>query len=383
MRPGDTEADLDLLKASFMLPPHRLRSYAATLPEDGWVVELDGNIVAGLRAERLAQVLGGRSVTAAAVFGVKVGPECRGRGIGRALMRRMLVDLRSEGIGLATLYPTDARAYRGAGFEVAGAHNRYGIRSDRLESRATLGVERLSNPSVEVLDATYAQFASEETGLLIRSSRWWEARTLMPTESEPPQCFVIPGEHGLRGYLLLDRHDEGKLPYFTTHLRDLVWQDAEALLTLLAVAAGNVAVSPSVTWPGSDNDPVFAELDFSAATVTDRRLWMTRVLDPRLVLSARGFPATLGGRLTLQIEDSQLPENEEPFDLAIEGGRGVTGPATRDPIRMSIPTLAAIITGWLDPRAAARLGRIAGAGETDLELLAQALSGRPWLMEIF
>ena len=62
----------------------------------------------------------GRAVRMAGVGGVKVAPEQRGRGTGRALMTELLRVIADRGYPLSVLYPATAPLYRSLGWELGG-----------------------------------------------------------------------------------------------------------------------------------------------------------------------------------------------------------------------------------------------------------------------
>ncbi|HEX4082524.1 MAG TPA: GNAT family N-acetyltransferase, partial [Acidimicrobiales bacterium] len=62
----------------------------------------------------------GRPVRMAGVGGVKVAPEERGRGTGRALMTELLRQIAGQGYTLSVLFPATVPLYRSLGWELAG-----------------------------------------------------------------------------------------------------------------------------------------------------------------------------------------------------------------------------------------------------------------------
>jgi predicted N-acetyltransferase YhbS len=81
----------------------------------------DGDRLAGTAVfYDLRQWWYGRAVPMAGVAGVKVAPEDRGRGIGRALMTALTELMTGRGYPLAVLYPATMSIYRSLGWEIAG-----------------------------------------------------------------------------------------------------------------------------------------------------------------------------------------------------------------------------------------------------------------------
>ena len=62
----------------------------------------------------------GRAVPMAGVAGVKVAPEYRGQGVGRALMTALTELMAERGYPLSVLYPATMTIYRSLGWEIAG-----------------------------------------------------------------------------------------------------------------------------------------------------------------------------------------------------------------------------------------------------------------------
>src|ERR1700756_3040081 len=67
----------------------------------------------------------GRPVKMAGVASVKVAPEHRGRGVGRALMTELLGRIAERGFPLSALYPATMPIYRSLGWELAGGRDQF------------------------------------------------------------------------------------------------------------------------------------------------------------------------------------------------------------------------------------------------------------------
>src|ERR1700722_9431798 len=78
----------------------------------------------------------GRPVKMAGVASVKVAPEHRGRGIGRALMTESLNLIAARGYPLSALYPATMPIYRSLGWELTGAKHRFTVPARSLHGLA-------------------------------------------------------------------------------------------------------------------------------------------------------------------------------------------------------------------------------------------------------
>src|SRR5215469_14001721 len=121
----DIEAELDLRRRAFgpvstAQLPAWLTSMRTSI-EAGTTVGAfdDGRLVGSARYHAMQQWWHGRSMPMAAVGGVKVAPEMRGRRIGTAMMARLLADIAGRGYPVSALYPATAPLYRSFGWEQA------------------------------------------------------------------------------------------------------------------------------------------------------------------------------------------------------------------------------------------------------------------------
>src|ERR1700753_1473577 len=84
----------------------------------------------------------------AAVAGVKVTPEERGRGTGRAMMSRLLAEIAAAGYPLSALYPTTAPVYRSCGYEFAGFKYETTVPARELARLLRRGEDRAASPGL-------------------------------------------------------------------------------------------------------------------------------------------------------------------------------------------------------------------------------------------
>lgn len=79
-----------------------------------------GQMIGSARYYDLRQWWHGRALPLAGVAGVKIAPEARGRGIGRALMTGLVSAMSERGYPLSVLYPSTLGFYQAFGWEQAG-----------------------------------------------------------------------------------------------------------------------------------------------------------------------------------------------------------------------------------------------------------------------
>ena len=93
-----------------------------------------GRLVGAARYLDLRQWWHGRAVPMAGVGGVKVAPEARGRGVGRALMTELIGAMAERGYSLSRALSGDRALYRSLGWEMAGGFYRAEIPGRSLGS---------------------------------------------------------------------------------------------------------------------------------------------------------------------------------------------------------------------------------------------------------
>src|SRR6185436_7073115 len=106
MEERDRDRVVALHAQAFQVPEYRLARQRNMALDKGWVITRHGDVVGGLRVDLVGQFFGGRSVPCAVITAVKLAPEARGAGLGRALMTEVVRALSAKGVTLSTLYPS-------------------------------------------------------------------------------------------------------------------------------------------------------------------------------------------------------------------------------------------------------------------------------------
>ena len=282
----------------------------------------DGDLLVGTALYHdMRQWWYGRAVPMAGVAGVKVAPEYRGRGVGRALMTGLAELMTERGYPLSVLFPATMTIYRSLGWEIAG--HRY---EAVLPSRALATL-----PRADVKAAAVRRPGPDDAAGVLevigRAHR--EARDCGPVawdEGVVRRWLTRPGWYADRDrYAYLSR--DGFLAYNWQQghaeivVGRLVAATAPDTAALWAVAASNASVAETVRAVVGPSDPIWWMLREQDANIAERESWMLRLLDAPAAIAARGFPA-MDLAAPLLIADDLRPANAGRWELTVRSGQG-------------------------------------------------------------
>lgn len=398
----DLDAELDLRHRSF--GPMRASDREERLADlDPFVANSrlqgawDGTVLVGSAMfHDMRQWWGGRVVPMAGVGGVKVAPEARGRGVGKALMTDLLGTLARRGYPLSALYPATAHLYRSLGWELAGGHYRAEVRGRSLgslippdpEVPGDAGLDG-GRPAVRRATPDDAGAVIEVLGAVHAGARdcgpcTWDQASVRRWLAEPdffgylaPDGFLRYGWHG-RGSREIMIHS---LQAASARTARALWGIVASHATVTEVVHANVRPDDPICWLTSEQD-VNVRLDWR---------WMLRVIDPRAAIEGRGFPAGVSISVPIVLADPDLPANAGLYLLEIGDGRGYLAPGLTErtaespapaPVRLGPRGFAALYAGT--PMATLRqAGLVAGGdAQADAELDA-AFAGRAFMLDLF
>jgi predicted acetyltransferase len=329
----------------------------------------DGSVLIGsARFHDMRQWWHGRSLPAAAVAGVKVAPECRGQGIGTALMTALLAELARRRYPVSVLYPATVSLYRSLGFELAGARYETVLPARSLGSlisgdfpaQQAAGALRRAVPDdaaevIAVLGAVHA--ALRDCGPVTRDLevvRRWLA---------DPRHFSYLAADGFLAYRWADGHD-GIL------VNRAVAASEPTAREIWGIVASHASMARTVRAYLAPSDPLSWLTREADADLARRRRWMLRLLDAPAAITARGFPAGARLAVALQVDDKAQPGNCGLWSLHVSGGRGSftpfeTGRRSRlppaSPVTLGARGLAALYAGV--PMSVLRRSGLAAGGD--------------------
>jgi predicted acetyltransferase len=355
-----------------------------------------GRLVGSALYHDMRQWWYGRPVPMAGVAGVKVAPEYRGQGVGRALMTALAALMAEHGYPLSALYPATMHIYRSLGWEIAG-HRHEALLSPRALSslaRPEMKAAGIRRPgpgdAAEVLEVIgRAHEAARDCGPVTYDEATLRRWLTRPGRYADKDRYTYLAPDGFLGYRWQRGHDE-------IFVERVVAASAGTTAALWAVAASNSSVVDTVRAQVGPSDPLWWMLREQDATIADRESWMLRLLDAPAAIAARGFPAT-DLAVPLQITDDVRPANSGRWDLTVRAGRGrlsrsrterVSAPADpacpggQGPLAVSARGLAALYAGT--PVATLRRVGLADGGSPAADAaLDGAFAATPYMLDSF
>lgn len=391
----DTEAVLDLRRRAFgpFTPATRRpweESLRAGLAGGQFIGVLDGGrLVASARYLPMRQWWLGRSMPMAGVASVMVAPEERGRGVGSAMMARMLAEIAERGYPLSTLYPTTAPLYRSAGWEFAGGKYETVLPARSLAALLPPGPEAAgARPKLR-------RASPDDAGLiaLTKDRVHGELRQCGPFTREPATLrtwlddedhFAYLADDGFLSYRWADGHNE-------IEVEELVAASAATAREFWQILASHGTLARRVRACLAPDDPVEWLARDPAAALRRRNGWMLRIVDAPAAIAGRGYPAAASLSVVLDLTDPALPANSGRWTLEVSGGAASleragepdsarTGAAGA--LRLGPRGLAAMYAGVALPTL--RLaGLVTGGSAADDEALGCAFAGQAFMIDYF
>jgi predicted acetyltransferase len=389
LRESDLEQAWALDHDAFHVPAERKAQFLRFADPSRWIGAFDsGRLVAATAAHAFGQFFGRRSVPMAGVHSVSVVPDRRGQGLARELMLRVLRDARERGEVISSLFPAATPLYRGVGYELAGSYLWRGIapRSlQRLERPASVSLRPGGAADLEKLRPCYAKFATAQNGQVDRSDLWWRRLAALWEERS---VFVAEGKGGEVEGFLVYRQLDGDWSALGGPFRIAVFElpavTRDAALALWRLLGSWATQTSQIVYRGPAEDPLLLLLPEQEISVLAEIRWMTRVVDARGAVAARGFAPGLDLEVPLTLNDPVFAENRGPLRLRVQGGRGELAPGGSGGPALAIGAFSSLYTGWASAEALRRAGLLEGGSEAELAALSSAFSGpTPWMVDEF
>jgi predicted acetyltransferase len=267
----------------------------------------------------------GRAVPMAGVAGVKIAPEDRGRGIGRAVMTALVELMAERGYPLAALYPATMKIYRSLGWEIAGhrqevrlpARSLFALaRPDAVADISPPGLRRPGpDDAADVLDVIGRAYAhARDCGPVTYDEATMRRWLTRPGRYADADRYAYLAPDGFLAYRWQRGHDE-------IFVEQAAAASAGTARALWRVVASNSSVVDTVHAQLGPTDPLWWLLPEQDASIADRESWMLRLLDAPAAIAGRGFPAT-DLAVPVRITDDLRPANTGLWQLSVRDGTG-------------------------------------------------------------
>jgi predicted acetyltransferase len=341
------------------------------------VGELDGQIVCSLVLYPFTAFVRGQRVPMTGIGSVAVSPEQRRRGIGEALVRATLREMRQQGQAFSILYAFRGSFYRKFGWGAVEITHPIAFSPANLpaseEARRT---RRLMLPDRLAVQELYARVAQQGHLALERRPEWWAQRLW----TYPGDWVVYEGRRRgqIDGYLYYEADTTNGPFKLALTLSELVAATPDAhrgLVGHLASLADQVseihyAAPGDAAWPLVLKTPQNLRPGPEVGLMTDTGNLghgvMLRVVDVKLALEQ--WPVAPGerGEVVIAVDDAAIPLNARAYRVSARDGRLKVRPETaRVGVRPRLPRvripadmLGPVLAGTVSASRAAEVGLI-------------------------
>jgi predicted acetyltransferase len=342
------------------------------------VGELDGEIVAALVLYPLHAWVRGEKLPVTGIGSVAVSPEHRRRGVGEALVRASLREMRQRGDALSMLYAFRGDFYRRFGWGLIETPIMLSVPPALLPaSEESRRVRRLRMPDRPLVQQLYDRYARERGHFaLARRAEWWERR-LWGYEGE---WIVYERRRGqIEGYLHV-QVDAGDGPWkLVLTVNEFVALTPDAHRGLAGYLHGLRDQAVELVMSTPPDAPWAAELGDAANLRGEMKLGvvrssghagygaMLRLVEVKSALESLPVAPHARGELLLDVRDEMIPSNERTWRVHARDGRlsvraeTARQAASRDRLprlTTSAEVLAILVAGAVSPVVAAERGMV-------------------------
>ena len=335
-------------------------------------------ILGGMGIIDMGQWFGGKIVRTGAVTSVGVAPEGRGLGVASFLVKESLSEMYESGIPVSTLLPSSTRVYRSFGYERSGVKITYESKvQDMKVGKNKLDIIEITPSDREETYLLYNQRAKLNNGNLDRGSVLWDL--ILESKGRKIFHYIVKNENEIVGYVNFQQARSAN----HIRVRDMVALNSEAVKKLLNFFYDHRTVIDTISWNGPANDPIQLLMEEQKVEVADTRDWMLRIVDIKKALESRGYVKDIELSLTLNYEDSILPQNSGAWDINIYDGKCEVNKSNLNGITLGPRGLAPLYTSYLNAYDIKNIGLLEGS-DKDLSKASIIFSGpKPWFSDQF
>jgi predicted acetyltransferase len=281
------------------------------------------------------------------------------------------------GMAVSSLHPASTRAYRSAGWEIAGPAGWVSVSTrsfSGLRGDAAGPVERLDETGADAaaIRACYAAGASAIHGAIDRSPSFWSLHD-RGASSDGTFAYGVRRGDDLTGYVAYTQTPDAASWGYALRVDDFVALDRPTAVALWRFVGGHSMQVERVTVHLTALPLLLLLLDEQDAVTHLENRWMHRIVDVPGAIGARGYPPGLEATVDVVVTDPML--GEQGWTLTVSDGTGTAArvaPAAAA-VRVDIGGLSALSIGGTTVGLLRTADRLEGPNEA-VDRLAAILS---------
>lgn len=333
-------------------------------PNETWAAFEDGQIAAQAVLLPLQACINGHPHATGGIASVSSWPEKRRSGHVARILKRMLEQMKTEGMTLSLLAPFSFPFYRKYGWETYVDLKKYELATDQLPARVkTEGEVQRTTALDHRVHHVYEQAASSYNGTLLRSEQWWSNRIMKNKKGHA--AIYLRSDQTPGGYVLYQVHSRVLTIY------EMVTLDEEARQGLWTYLANHDSMIQKVTLYAPTDDILPFQLDNPQIKTEIIPYFMARIVNIETFMTQYIFSHGHEDiSLLLQLEDPHASWNEGCWQINLSKHGEVnltrltiTPEDAPNLVQCDIQTLTAMMMGYMRPLAMHKIGRLNGSTE--------------------
>ncbi|MGW0518835.1 GNAT family N-acetyltransferase [Crossiella sp. NPDC003009] len=353
-RSSDADAAWRLRGVPFGGPKETPELWRGETTWRGFIAETGGERTGFAMVRPYRQFFGGRAVPMGGIASVAVAPQARGRGVGSALLERMLTEMRADGQPISALYPTVPALYRGRGWERGGVLESIDLPVHAFQGRRSkIELRAATEADIPAMRDCYHRMAQTVDGMLDRRTKSYRTAELLECDAS----LVTDG-----GYLLAQPDRKNRV----LEVPELLADTPEVALGLLDSIGSWTGLLDRVKLHILD-ETLLGVLEWSGLDGRKRtQPWLLRIVDLAAAVAARGWPGAshIADAVTdLEIEDRHAPWQAGRHRLVVKDGEVVLEPGGTGAVRITARGLGAWFSGSNTTAGLRRAGLLTGDPE--------------------
>ena len=336
----------------------------------------EGQLAAKLHLIPLHIYMEGRKLRMGGVAGVATYPEYRRSGYVKKLLLHSLVTMKEQGMTLSMLHPFSVSFYRKYGWELFADRHKAVIGKDNLimQDRVYGRIRRYTKETYNGDPAAiYDTFAAGFSGMLARNEEWWLESVL--DDLQAAVYYDVMNKPA--GYMLYEVKDN------KMRVEEFVPLHGEArkgLWNFICQHDSMITEAELTTFP---QDPLFFTLNEPRVKAETKPYFMARIVDVFPFLQQYPFQWGAGAEAEVHLEIHDPFAEWNNMTVSVGKGEIAESDGVREPLKISIQALSALLLGYRTADELADMGAVTGPAEDQEKLKKLLPKQRPFFMDFF